>query len=521
MNTRMHPRVSDDGFEIAKSATLQFLEKFEIPVVMGDEPAREVLRMVARTTVRTKEAIDLFMVEIMHMRNKFDVDNTHLACSTSPNDHIITQIKDAFRDGLRAVKNTLEDELVVSCFCKRRRRNMSANRKRSYDSIPSPSPSTSLFQTNTTLSRLPLPPLSKTKSLFEIISTNSLLTVEKSLEDSCIDVTTQDIEQVLKLCYRFPAQAFKFFRWAGHRINHNHTPYGWNLLIDILGKNRLVNAMWTAVKSMSRIGFLSRSTFASIFSSYVNVGRIGDAIRTFEVMDDYGCVQDVISLNLLMSVICGSGRVIEACNYLQTAKKFVRPDCDTYAILMEGSDKIHEALKFFDLLRDKGCYPGIRFFGIVLDECVRFNDIRRAEFFLEIMLGKTMLQPTTAMCNSMIAMYCYHGDNDAAMNMLDGMGKKLWEASEMFSEMVLNGCVPNQLNCDAAVRVYLDNEDPVMAINVWECLVENYREDLEGTANLLVVGLRDNDRVLEAVKTYSEVESSLLGVHLRARIKVQ
>jgi hypothetical protein len=69
----------------------------------------------------------------------------------------------------------------------------------------------------------------------------------------------------------------------------------------------------------------------------------------------------------------------------------------------------------------------------------------------------------------------------------------------MFTEMVLNGCMPDQLNCDAAVRAYLDNEDPVMAINVWECLVDNYREDLEGTANLLVVGLLDNDKVLEAV----------------------
>ncbi|PNX66745.1 pentatricopeptide repeat-containing protein mitochondrial-like, partial [Trifolium pratense] len=188
--------------------------------------------------------------------------------------------------------------------------------------------------------------------------------------------------------------------------------------------------------------------------------------------------------------------------------------------LAKGSDGIHEALKYFDLLRDRGCYPGIRFFGIVLDECVRFNDIRRAEFFWEIMLGKTKLQPTTTMYNSMISMYCYHGDIDAAMNMLDGMvckgafpnsptynllfkffikGKKLGEASEMFTEMVSNGCVPDQLNCDAAVRVYLDNGDPVMAIKVWKCLVDNYREDLEGTANLLVVGLRDNDRVLDAV----------------------
>ncbi|CAI8614269.1 unnamed protein product [Vicia faba] len=94
----MHPRVLVDGFEIAKRATLQFLEKFKTPVVMGKEPDKEILKMVARTTVRTKlyealadqltniivdavlcirkpeEAIDLFMVEIMHMRHKFDVD---------------------------------------------------------------------------------------------------------------------------------------------------------------------------------------------------------------------------------------------------------------------------------------------------------------------------------------------------------------------------------------------------------------------------------------------------------------
>ncbi|KAG7986002.1 hypothetical protein I3843_03G057100 [Carya illinoinensis] len=94
----MHPRVLVDGFEIAKRATLQFLEKFKNSVVMGDEPDKEILKMVARTTLRTKlyealadqltdivvnavlcirkpeEAIDLFMVEIMHMRHKFDVD---------------------------------------------------------------------------------------------------------------------------------------------------------------------------------------------------------------------------------------------------------------------------------------------------------------------------------------------------------------------------------------------------------------------------------------------------------------
>ncbi|CAA2938422.1 T-complex 1 subunit zeta 1 [Olea europaea subsp. europaea] len=101
----MHPRVLVDGFEIAKRATIQFLEKFKTSVVMGEEPDKEILQMVARTTLRTKlyealadqltdivanavlcirkpeEPIDLFMVEIMHMRHKFDVD-TRLVCNT-------------------------------------------------------------------------------------------------------------------------------------------------------------------------------------------------------------------------------------------------------------------------------------------------------------------------------------------------------------------------------------------------------------------------------------------------------
>ncbi|KAL6012095.1 T-complex protein 1 subunit zeta [Asimina triloba] len=94
----MHPRVLVDGFDIAKRATLEFLEKFKTPVVMGNDPDKEILKMVARTTLRTKlyealadqlteivvnavlcirkpeEPIDLFMVEIMHMRHKFDID---------------------------------------------------------------------------------------------------------------------------------------------------------------------------------------------------------------------------------------------------------------------------------------------------------------------------------------------------------------------------------------------------------------------------------------------------------------
>jgi len=61
----MHPRVLVDGFDIAKRATLEFLENFKTPAVMGDAPDKEILKMVARTTLRTKVFILLSSVKYL------------------------------------------------------------------------------------------------------------------------------------------------------------------------------------------------------------------------------------------------------------------------------------------------------------------------------------------------------------------------------------------------------------------------------------------------------------------------
>lgn len=90
-----HPRVLVEGFEAAKKAALTFLDSFKETIDPAD---REVLRCVSRTSLRTKlyealadqltdivtdavltiqrpeQPIDLFMVEIMHMRHKLATD---------------------------------------------------------------------------------------------------------------------------------------------------------------------------------------------------------------------------------------------------------------------------------------------------------------------------------------------------------------------------------------------------------------------------------------------------------------
>ncbi|XP_028798490.1 pentatricopeptide repeat-containing protein At1g77360, mitochondrial-like [Neltuma alba] len=418
----------------------------------------------------------------------------------------------------------------------------------------------------TFVSYLEVPTLSpKIKTLCEIVSSTPSLDVEKVLDEAGIPITQEDVEEVLKLSYGFPGSAVKFFRWSGYQLKDNHSPYSWNLVVDLLGKNLFFDAMWDAIKSMKKEGLLSLATFASVFSSYVAVGRVQEAIMTFDVMEKYGCPRDIIALNSLLSAICREGRTVDAYEYLRIAKGIIRPDPDTYAILLEGWESerngtsarhtfaemvieigwdpsnapaydsflctlirepngIHESLKFFDSMRENKCYPGMKFFKVALDECVKCHDTRVAEMLWEIVVERLGLKPDPRMCNAMIALYCYRNDIDTAKRMLDDMvyrgafpdsltynllfrflikGRKLQEASLLFTEMIKNECVPDQPNCETAVRIYIDSRDPNMAIRIWKCLVDNFKKDLEETANLLVVGLCDLKRVPEAVK-YAE-----------------
>ncbi|KAJ9172999.1 hypothetical protein P3X46_016178 [Hevea brasiliensis] len=408
-----------------------------------------------------------------------------------------------------------------------------------------------------------LPP--KIKLLCEIIVNTPSSSVEAVFGNAGVHVSQSDVEQVLKLSYSFPGPAVKFFRWAGFQLQDNHSPYSWNLIVDILGKNSLFDAMWDAIKSMRREGLVSLATFASVFDSYVIAGRVKEAIMTFEVMDQYGCPRDVFALNSLLSAICRDGKNVDAVEFLHVARNVIRPDADTYAILLEGWEKemnvlsarqtfmemirdigwdpvnvpaydtflctllmdrdgLDEAIGFLQTMKDRGCCPGMRFFRAALKECSKLIDVRRAGLIWEVMVERNRLMPDTELYNLMITLHCYASNTDVAQRFLDEMvyngafpdsltynlmfqflikSRKLKDASVLFNEMMKNDFIPNQANCSAAVRVYINSEDPYMAIKIWKCMIENYKTDLEETGNLLVAGLWDLRMDPEAVK-YAE-----------------
>ncbi|CAN0913738.1 Pentatricopeptide repeat-containing protein At1g77360, mitochondrial [Linum grandiflorum] len=415
--------------------------------------------------------------------------------------------------------------------------------------------SSSIFPSYTDIPNLP----PKIKLICEIIATAPPIAVERVLDDACISVTQAEVEQVLKLSYAFPATSVKFFRWSGC-----HSPHAWNLVVDLLGKNRQFEAMWESVKSMSVNRLVSSATFASIFGSYVSAGMVKESIVSFEVMDRYGCNRDVVALNSLLSAICRDGKTVQAFAFLHVARNQWRicPDADSFAILLEGWEKemnvissretfglmiesigwdpmnvpaydsflctliscsegttMMEVFNHLQRMKDKGCYPGIKFLTLALEDCRKRNDVESADILWETMVESAgIIKPDAKLYNVMILLYSSK-NSEKAVKLLDEMVCKrvlpdaesynglfrflietgrLEEASALFRELARNNCILSGSNCRKAVEVFLGSRDGLMAIRVWESMERGYEVGLEETGNLLVMGLVKLGMVQEA-----------------------
>ncbi|KAL1536985.1 pentatricopeptide repeat-containing protein, mitochondrial [Salvia divinorum] len=282
-------------------------------------------------------------------------------------------------------------------------------------------------------------------------------------EESGIRVSPEDVVKVLKLCYDCPGSAVKFFRWTSVQLNDRNSAQAWDLIVDLLGRNCLFEAMWDAIKSMRKEFLLSMATFKSVFDNYVVSDRVQDAIKSFEVMDQYGIPSDVASLNCLLYAICSHGKTRLAENYIPFVKERIRVDAETYTILLEGWEREREVgrarLTFSEMVSDIGWDKrNTRAYDSFLK-----GDVRSAKVVWGAIVGKNSFLPNAAMYKSLISLYCNTRDFDAAEKLLDEVvyyqafpdsetygllfhcliqHKRLREAIPVFKEMVKNEFVP-------------------------------------------------------------------------------
>ncbi|GAV91453.1 PPR domain-containing protein/PPR_2 domain-containing protein [Cephalotus follicularis] len=390
----------------------------------------------------------------------------------------------------------------------------------------------------------------------EVLTRASPHDIESALSCTAIDPTPDLVQEVLKLSYNTPSSAVKFFRWAG--TVRKHTAYAWNLMVDLLGKNQLFESMWDALRSMKQEGVLSLPTFVSVFDSYCMASRFNEAIMSFDVMDRYDINQDVVAVNSLLSAICREGnQTARGLDFFEKIKAKIPPDGDTFAILLEGWEKegnvakakttfgemvirvgwspanmsaydaffttlvrgeaVEEAIKFLQVMKGKNCLPGLKFFTNALDILVKQNDVTHTISLWDIMVGGGLM-PNLAMYDAMIGVLCNNNDVDNAFRLLDEMvvlgvfpdsltydiifqclikNKKVREVGKFFFEMIKNESPPTHSNCAMAITMLFDGDDPEMAIQIWDYMVENRILPLEASANALLLGLHNLGRLSE------------------------
>lgn len=412
----------------------------------------------------------------------------------------------------------------------------------------------------------------RTRTLCEILTHTPVAEIQNRLSSCGITPLPELVEEVLKLSYNSPSAAVSFFRWAG--LIQKHSPHAWNLMVDLLGKNKLYEPMWDAIRSMKQEGALSIATFVSAIESYCSAGRSDEAIMTFDVMERYGVEPNVVCVNAILSAMCREGKLIlKAAEFYDRVKAKIPPNGDTFAILLDECEKernvfkaktifgemvirigwspqylaaydsllttlvkgseVDEALKFLAVMKGKNCSPGLKFFSKAIDILVKLRDSVRTKLMWNLMIDSALV-PSLVMYNSVIGMLCNNNEVDSAFIFLDGMplygafpdsltynmifqclikNKKIREARRFYYEMVKNECPPSNSNFASAIRMFLDYDDPEMAVELWEFMLANRVLPLEDSANALLNGMTALDRPTEVVKFLEDILYRRITIH--------
>ncbi|KAL8063734.1 hypothetical protein ABFX02_01G046000 [Erythranthe guttata] len=383
--------------------------------------------------------------------------------------------------------------------------------------------------------------------LCEILAAAPVHEVEARLGSTLIQPDPETAQQVLKLSYNNPSTAAKFFRWAG--LAQKHTGYSWNLMVDLLGKNKLFEPMWDAIRSMKQEGLLSLTTFVSVFENYCIARRFDEAVMTFDVMERYGIPPDIVAVNSLLSAMCREdNQTVKALEFFDRVKAKIPPDADSFAILLEGWEKegnvakaknafgemvirvgwspdymfaydaflntlvrasnADEAVKFLQVMKGKNCLPGLRFFSNALDVFVKQKDSVHAVMLWDIMVGGGLV-PSLVMYNVMIGLLTADNNIENAIRLLDGMAfhgafpdsstynmifecliknKMVREVGKFFMEMVKNEQQPTPANLTAAIKLLFDGDDPEIAIEIWKYMSTNNISPRDEGANAVLLG---------------------------------
>ncbi|XP_010312104.1 pentatricopeptide repeat-containing protein At3g60050-like isoform X2 [Solanum lycopersicum] len=279
---------------------------------------------------------------------------------------------------------------------------------------------------------------------------------------------------------------YKFFVWSGQQENYRHTANSYHLIMKIFAESDEFKAMWRLVDEMIEKGYPTtartfnllictcgeaglarkvverfiksktfnyrpfRHSFNAILHSLLGVNQYRLIEWVYQQMLVEGHIPDILTYNILLCSKYRLGKLDQFHRLLdEMGRNGFSPDLYTFNILLHvlgKGDKPLAAVNLLNHMKEVGYEPSILHFTTLIDGLSRAGYVvageldKAQELFTDMIVNGQL--PNVFTYNSMIRGLC--------------MAEKFDEACMMVKEMELRGCNPNFMVYSTLVS-YLKN----------------------------------------------------------------
>lgn len=227
--------------------------------------------------------------------------------------------------------------------------------------------------------------------------------------------------------------ALGVFRWAGLRSNFRHSPESYDMMVDILGRMKVMEKLRDLLEEMREGGLVTMNTVAKVMRRFVGAGQWVDAVRIFDDLQTFGLEKNTESMNLLLDALCKEKLVVQAREIFLELKQHIAPNAHTFNIFIHGWCKVcrvDEAHWTIQEMKGYGCRSCVISYSIIIQcYCQEANFSRVYELLDEMQAqgcSPNVITYTTIMCALAKA-------------------EKFEEALEVPERMRSSGCRPDTL----------------------------------------------------------------------------
>lgn len=342
---------------------------------------------------------------------------------------------------------------------------------------------------------------------------DELFALDRNMEavlDGCgVNLTHDLVIDVLERFKHARKPAFRFFCWAGQRLEYSHNSNTYNKMMSILGKSRQFETMVVLLEEIGEKGLLTIETFEIAIKAFAEAKERRKAVGIFELMKKYKFKIGAETINCLLDSLGKAKLGKEAQVLFDRLKERFTPNIHTYTVLLNGwcrvknlleagrvwneiidtgfkpdivahntmidgllkSKKRSEAIKMFEVMKSNGPKPNVRTYTILIRDFCKQTKMREAVEYLEEMINSGF-EPDAAVYTCLMTGF--------------GNKKEMDKVYALLKEMKNRGCPPDSQTYNALIKLMTNRKMPDDAVRIYKKMIKNGFEPTIHTYNMLM-----------------------------------